>query len=193
MRLFLGLTFFYLVATSLIAADSSIDDRTIHAPAKRQGLYAAISAGQLIFTGTDRLNYKDGYVVGLKAGYDVMKYLGAELVFKFSGHDASTNAVSQGRPTSFFVYQYLAQLKGAYPLTQRFHLDAGIGGGLWSSNKNMSPRIGQANKGIFYGELGCEYFFRTRGLSMGVDPSFGTVVDLKGVVVQLTGFLRYTF
>lgn len=180
------------IAVSAFAANENVKE-IMHPGAERTGFYTSLETGQLFFSGNDRLNFKDGWLVGLKLGYDIWKYTGIEFVTKFSGHDSTNAGRSSGRPTSFFVYQFLGQLKGAFPLTQRFHLEGGVGGGMWTSNKNMFPSGGSATKGIFYGELGCEYFFRTRGISMGINPSVGGVQGLKSAVVQLTGFLRYTF
>jgi hypothetical protein len=182
-------TFISLPAYS--ASENTPEHSSIRPGAVREGFYTSLTTGELFFTGNDRLNYRDGWLIGLKAGYDIWKYIGFEGIFKFSGHSTTSSAVSIGQvATSFFVYQMLGQLKGAYPVTQRFHIDAGIGGGLWYSN----PRMGtQAGRSEFYGELGCEYFFRTRGMSMGIDPSIGAVTNLKSAIVQLTGFFRYTF
>lgn len=187
---------FYLIFILLgffLFSDVFAENERMVPGAERTGLYTSLETGQLIFTGNDRLNYKDGWLVGLKLGYDIWKYTGIEFVTKFSGHDSTTRGRAEGRPASFFVYQILGQLKGAFPLTQRFHLEGGVGGGLWHSNSSMLPRGGEATKGTFYGELGCEYFFRTRGMSAGVNPSLGGVQGLKSAVVQLTGFFRYTF
>jgi hypothetical protein len=184
--------FFCGIFLSLSSASYAAQE-LLHPGAERTGLYTSLETGQLFFTGNDRLNYRDGWLVGLKLGYDIWKYTGVEFVTKFSGHDSTVKGKAEGRPTSFFVYQFLGQLKGAYPLTQRFHLEGGVGGGIWHSNSSMLPNVGDASKGIFYGEMGCEYFFRTRGMSMGMNPSIGGVQDLKSAVIQLTAFLRYTF
>lgn len=195
-NIFSVLSLAILFSFSVQAADEPLSgaerlQSDIRPGAKREGFYTALTTGQLFFTGNDRLNYHDGWLIGMKAGYDLWKYIGFEGIFKFSGHSTTSQAVSSGQiATSFFVYQFLGQLKGSYPLTQRFHIDAGIGGGIWHSSPKMRT---QSTRGEFYGELGCEYFMRTRGISMGIDPSIGAVTNLKSAVVQLTGFFRYTF
>src|SRR4051812_31174409 len=65
---------------------------TTHPQARRTGIYAALTTGQLMYSDADRGLFEDGWVVGLKAGYDFMKYFGAEAIFKFSGHDANTRS-----------------------------------------------------------------------------------------------------
>jgi hypothetical protein len=173
----------------LLAAE---EQSAFHAPAVRKGFYTGLSTGRTVFTGLDRSLYKDGWVVGFKLGYDIFSYLGAEAVFKLSGHPSTLGTTSAAIPKSFFVYQYLLQLKGNYPITQRLHVELGAGSGFFYSSPNQNA-LTNANRAMFYGELGLQYFMRTRGISVGLDPSFSAVQNLKGAVIQLTGFVRYTF
>lgn len=181
----------FALALLPITLSAAQEQSAFHPPAVRQGFYTGLSTGRTIFTGLDRSLYKDGWVVGFKVGYDISSYLGTEAIFKLSGHP-STFGTTSGIPSSFFVYQYLLQLKGSYPITQRLHAELGLGGGFFYSSPNQNP-LTNANRAMFYGELGLQYFMRTRGISVGLDPSLSAVQNLKGAVVQLTGFVRYTF
>lgn len=181
-----------LAALSNLSLFAAEDHSAFHPPAVRQGFYTGLSTGRTFFTAGDRTSYKDGWVVGFKLGYDLWDYLGAEAVFKLSGHPSSFETTSQYIPKSFFAYQYLLQLKGSYPITQRLHAELGLGGGFFYTSPNLNS-LNQVNRAMFYSEMGLQYFMRTRGISVGLDPSISGVQNLKGAVVQLTGFVRYTF
>lgn len=172
---------------------SFANKKTLHPGAHKVGFYSGISTGRVFYSGADRSLFKDGWVTGLKFGYDFIKYLGVEGIFKFSGHDAATGTQQTGIPKSFFVYQYILQAKGSFPVMRRLYLNMGLGGGIWQSSPNQKSTVGGASRSMLYGDLGVEYFMRTRGLSVGLDPSWAAVKDLKGLVFQMTGFLRYTF
>jgi hypothetical protein len=178
--------------TCVSSAHAEREQSAFHPAAVRQGFYTGLSTGRTIFTGLDRSLYKDGWVVGFKLGYDIWSYLGAEFVFKLSGHPSTLGTISLSIPKSFFVYQYLTQLKGNYPITQRLHLELGVGGGFFISSPNLNA-LTNGSRAMFYGEFGLQYFMRTRGISVGLDPSVAGVQNLKGAVIQLTGFVRYTF
>ncbi|MDB5038929.1 MAG: hypothetical protein JWQ35_2457 [Bacteriovoracaceae bacterium] len=171
---------------------SAEDTSVFHPAAVRKGFYTGMTTGRLFFTGNDRLLYKDGWVIGFKLGYDIWKYLGLETDFKLSGQPSTEGSIVANVPKSFFVYQYIAQLKGGYPITQRLYAEAGIGGGLFIGSPNMNRTV-SATRSMFYAEMGLEYFMRTRGISIGLDPSIAGVANLQGAVIQTTGFVRYTF
>lgn len=181
-------TVFFLVSLRVNAAQ----EITLHPGAVRKGFYTGLSTGRLFFTGDDRSLYRDGWVVGFKVGYDIVKYIGIEGIFKFSGHSSTTGTRLQNIPLSFFAYQLAGQLKGSYPITNRLYAGAGFGGGIFASSPNQNRNAG-ANRLMFYGEMSVEYFMRSRGISVGLDPSLSVIKDLKGAVIQTTGFLRYTF
>jgi len=158
-----------------------------------RGFYLAMTTGQFYFlNGIDRSNYKNGWLVGMKAGYDIFKYVSAEGVFRFSFHDSSQTSPSD-IPNSFVGYQVLGQLRGNYPITRRLTVSGDLGGGVWYTNPNISPNVGQAARSMFTFGGGLQYFLRMKGLVMGMDPSFGVVRDLQGAIFQMTGYLRYTF
>lgn len=161
--------------------------------ADRTGFYAGLSTGQLYFTGRDRSNNKNAWVVGLKAGYDILQYLGIEAIAKFSAHETSLKTPSTTVPYGYNAYQLIGQLKGAVPLSRRFYFNLGAGGGLFYSDPNLNSSSGGASRGMVYGEAGFEYFMRTRGISIGIDPSMAAVKSLSSVIIQATGFVRYTF
>jgi len=182
--------FVWVVAAS--AADDEKQSST-HPHARRDGFYSGITTGALFYTAGDRSLFEDGWVVGFKAGYDFIKYVGVEGMFKFSAHDSRFGSPAQGTPFSFMVYQYIAQLKGHYPITSRLRIEFGAGGGAFDSHPNQKRTVGDGMRGMGYGEFGVQYFTRIRGLSIGLDPSVAGVQNLKGAVVQATGFVRYTF
>lgn len=183
---------FFAFICLLSLSSVSGEQKTIHKGAARKGFYTGLTSGRLFYTGQDRSLYRDGWVVGFRAGYDILKYLGIEGQFRFSAHSATTGTVLTNIPLSFFNYQVLGALRGAYPITQRLYVQAAAGGGLFLSSPNQN-RNSNNSRGMFYGELGLEYFMRSRGISVGIDPSLSGVKDLKGAIVQATGFLRYTF
>ena len=141
-------------------------------------------------TGVD--SWRSNQLVGLKSGYDIWKYFGIEGQFKVSGHDTTIGSTVGNIPFSFFAYQLVVQFKGMYPITDRLHIEGGLGGGLFYSSPNFNSNF-SATRGSVYGEFGIEYFMRSRGISVGLDPSFTIVTDLKSAVIQATGFVRYTF
>jgi len=161
--------------------------------AKKVGFYAAIGTGRFFFTDADRAEFADGWIVGLKVGYDIMKYVGIEGIFRTSGHESNLRTVSVGTNPSFFGYQFGGLAKGAYPITRRLFVGGGLGGGIWFSNPNQKPTRGSNSRGMFMAEFDLEYYLRTRGLSVGIDPSIAAIQDLKSVSIQLTGFIRHTF
>lgn len=161
--------------------------------AQKVGFYAAIGTGMFFFTDQDRSQFADGWVVTLKAGYDFLKYLGVEAQFRTSGHENNIKTSSAGVEPSFFGYQMMGLVKGAYPITKRLYVGGGVGGGFWYTKPNMKPTVGQANRGMFVGEMNIEYFLRTKGLSIGLDPQVSAIKDLKSMAMQLTGFIRHTF
>ncbi len=182
------IAFSLLISMKLFAAQ----ELTLHPGAIRKGFYTGLSTGRLFFTGDDRSLYRDGWVVGFKAGYDIIKYLGAEVLVKFSGHSSTTGTRLVNIPLSFFAYQLIGQVRGSYPITNRLYAELGLGGGLFMSDPNQN-RNSSSNRLMFYGEMGFEYFMRSRGISVGLDPSIAVIKDLKSAVIQTTGFLRYTF
>jgi len=158
-----------------------------------RGFYVGMSTGQIYFLNqNDRRVFEDAWVVGLRAGYDLIKYLSIEGQFRFSGHDTSTQGQS-GVPNSFLAYQGLGFLIGNYPVTRRLTLFANAGGGLWYTNPNQKEIVGTAYRGMFTAGLGLQYFLKVKGLAMGLDPSLSIIKDLQGAVLQATGYLRYTF
>ncbi len=191
--LLLVLTSSFFSQSNLRAAEEiSESGGAFHPPAIRQGFYTGLSTGKLYFTGNDRSLYKEGWVVGFKFGYDIMKYLGAEAIYKLSGHTSTSGTAVSTLAKGFFVHQLILQGKGSYPVTQRLHVSLGLGGGLFESSPNFNKN-GDVHRTMFYGELGALYFMRTRGISIGIDPSFAAVRNLNSVVLQATGFVRYTF
>lgn len=180
----------FLFSAEMLLAE---ENKVLHPGAGKQGFYVALTTGQLFFGKSDRALFKEGWVTGLKFGYDIWKFLGIETLFKFSGHHSTVGTQTVGVPKSFFVYQAIGQLKGAIPIFRRVFLEIGVGGGLWYTNPNQKTTVGQVNRGMAYGEIGLEYFLRTRGLSIGLDPSLAAVQNLESPVIQATGFLRYTF
>jgi hypothetical protein len=161
--------------------------------AQKVGFYAAIGTGMMFFTGSDRLSFEDGWSVSIKAGYDFLKYFGVEGLFRTSGHESNVATISPGVQPSFFGYQFGLLGKVAYPVTRRLYLGMGAGGGFWYTKPNAKPLIGTGSRGMFIVEASVEYFLRTKGLSIGFDPSVMAVKDFKSVLMTTTGFIRHTF
>jgi hypothetical protein len=184
---------FLILAFVLLSAPQAYAKKTLHPGAHKEGFYSGISGGRVFYTGTDRTLFQDAWVTGFRFGYDFYKYLGVEAGFKISGHEATTGTGLITVPKSFFVFQGLAIVRGSYPIIKRLYINAGVGGGLWYSSPNQKTTSSSASRGMFYGDLGIEYFLRNRGVSIGLDPSLSAVQGLKGAVVQFTGFVRYTF
>lgn len=183
----------FLSLLILFTANTYAQENVEVQPDVPRGIYTAISTGQFYFLNpVDRSNFKPGWLVGFKAGYDIFKYVSAEGIFRFSFHDSSQTSPSD-IPHSFVGYQLLGNLRGNYPVTRRLTLNGDIGGGVWYTNPNIKPNIGQAARSMFTFGGGVQYFLRMKGLVMGLDPSFGVVRDLEGLVFQMTGYLRYTF
>jgi len=184
--LLLGMSF----QKSLHAKD---EDRGSYSPrSKREGFYTALTTGQLYFTGNDRRLYHDAWVVGIKAGYDILQYLGAEAQMRFSGHDSTLTTASATVPTGFNVFQLLIGAKGGYPVLKRLKLSLSGGGGFFYTTPNLQKTT-NATRALGYASFEMEYAMRIKGMSMGLDPSISLVKDLKSVIIQATGFVRYTF
>jgi hypothetical protein len=177
-----------MLSSSLFAAEE-----TTYQQIERNGLYTGMTTGYLYYTGNDRLLYQDNWVVGLKAGYQIFRYVAVEALFKFSAHQANVISPTQGIPNSFFTYQTILQAKGSWHLTDRVRLNVGGGAGFFSTSPNQKSAVGGSMRPMGYGEVGAEYFLKMKGFSLGLDPSIAGVRDLKAPVVQLTGFIRYTF
>lgn len=161
--------------------------------AQKVGFYAAIGTGMFFFTDKDRTDFGDGWVIGLKAGYDFLKYLGLEFQFRTSGHESNVKTVTAGNEPSFFGYQFMGLVKGAYPITHRLYVGGGLGGGMWITKPNAKGVRGKSTEGMFVGEINLEYFLRTKGLSIGIDPQITAIRNNKSIAMQLTGFIRHTF
>lgn len=187
-KFFLGLILSFGV-TPLLAEEGKV----LYPGATGEGFYAGIQSGMLFYSGTDRSLYRDGALVGLKVGYSLFRWLSLETMFKFSGHNTTLGSQRVGAPKSFGVYQTLAQVKGGIPLWNRWQIGAGAGGGFFISSPNQRATAGTSSRVMGYGEINVEYFLRTRGLSLSIDPSLALVRDLKGPVIQFTGSLRYIF
>lgn len=164
-------------------------------PDVRRGFYTGVSTGSIYFLDeSDRRLFKEAWLVGIKAGYDIWKYLAVEAQFKFSGHNTSrAGTANQGIPHSFLTYQGIGLIKVLYPITRRLSVFADVGGGFWHTDPNQKTVIGSATRGMFTGGLGIQYFLRIRGLALGLDPSLSSIRDMNGLVLQTTGYIRYTF
>ncbi len=185
--------FIFLMALGTSTLEAREGSTSFHPEAQRQGFYASLTTGSLYFMGGDRLDFDDGWLMGLKLGYDVWRYIGLEGQMKMSFHNTSQCRVGATIPCSFINYQFIGMLKLNYPITSRLYAGAGAGGGIWYSDPNMKPTVGSNSRSIFSGTASLEYFMRTRGLSIGLDPTLSGVTDLKSVVGEVTGFVRYTF
>lgn len=160
-----------------------------------RGIYVGMSTGQIAFVNSqDRQLYGDSLLIGLKAGYDIFRYLSVEAQARFSGHQTS-QAVGNpsGIPTSFLAFQGLGVLRGLYPITRRVSLTGELGGGFWMSDPNQRPTTGNRFRAMATGGLGLQYFLRIRGLAMGIDPQLSVIQDFTGPAVQTLVYLRYTF
>lgn len=188
LRPILAFVFFLQV----ISAYGAEETGAFHPPAIRKGFYSGLSTGKLFFLGNDRSLYNEGWVVGFKLGYDIFQYMGIEAVYKLSGHESNIGSTQKSLAKTFFVHQIIAQLKGSYPITKRLHVDLGLGGGLFESQPNFNSNA-DVHRTMFYGELDIEYFMRSRGISIGLDPSLAFVRGMNSAVLQTTGFVRYTF
>lgn len=169
---------------------TTLHGQTQH-PEPRRGVYAGLLSGPIYFTsGSDRAKFQDGWVVGLKLGYDIGRFFSLKGEWRTSGHD-STGAA--GIPEAFFGQQFLGSVTTLLPLTTRLSLFADFGGGIWLTSPNIRPNLGPATRGIGIASLGLQYFLRTQGLAMGLDPSVSYAEDLDGLIFQGTAFVRYTF
>lgn len=190
-----GLFFFgfWLWMASLQAAPSV---ETIEAqPDVPRGLYVGLYTGMIYFLDqTDRTLFREGWLVGVKAGYDIFKYLQVEARLGFSGHNSTPEGISNpGIPRSFLAYQAQGFLRGGYPILRRLTLTADLGGGLWYTRPNQKRNVGQQARGMITGGLGVQYFIRMKGLSMGLEPSVSLIQDLQGPLATMSGYVRYTF
>jgi len=160
--------------------------------ARKQGLYTALELGGLFFSGFDR-EFSNGWVVGVKAGYDIFRMLGLEGYLRFSGHQSNNWTQTSGVTPTFFIYQTGALLKFAYPITRRFFVGIGAGGGVFVTRPNH--KIGRTSgvHGMASGEGSIEYFTRTRGISFGLSSSISGVETHKSAVIQAATYMRYSF
>jgi hypothetical protein len=160
--------------------------------ARKQGLYSALELGGLFMLGLDR-EFSNGWVVGVKAGYDVFRTFGFEGFLRFSGHESNNLTVTSGVTPTFFAYQVGGLFKGAYPITRRLFVGAGVGGGAFITHPNSKPTRTSATHGMFTAEVSAEYFMRTRGISLGLNPSISGIQNHKSAVLQASSYLRYSF
>lgn len=167
----------------------------LETPDVPRGFYTGLYTGMIYFVNSqDRALFGEGWLVGLKAGYDIFKFLQVEARLGFSGHNSSPQGVSNpGIPRSFMAYQAQGFIRGGYPVMRRLTLTADIGGGLWYTRPNQKANIGTASRGMMTGGLGIQYFIRMRGLSMGLEPSMSVIQDLEGPIATMAGYVRYTF
>lgn len=186
-RLFFSLSLF-LVSSSLFSLERFEDRQEV-----KRGIYFGAMTGEFYFLDSaDRARYGDAWLVGMKAGYDVLKYLSVEGRFKFSAHSANPVGL-QNLPPTFVAYQSQLVVRGGYPVFRRLTLFADVGGGLWISSPNILPTIGNAMRPMATFGLGFQYFTKMRGLTVGLEPNIGVIRDLNGPIAQLQGHLRYTF
>jgi hypothetical protein len=178
-----------LLSSSLFAAE---EVGQFTSGARKQGLYSALELGGLFMLGLDR-EFSNGWVVGVKAGYDVFRTFGFEGFLRFSGHESNNLTVTSGVTPTFFAYQVGGLLKGAYPVTRRLFVGAALGGGVFITNPNSKPTRTSATHGMFTAELNAEYFMRTRGISFGLNPSISGIQNHKSAILQASSYLRYSF
>lgn len=161
----------------------------------KRGFYSGLGTGMFYFTdATDRQTYRDGWLIAFKIGYDLFKYFGLETQYRLSFHDTAPQGTAQGSvPRSYRSHQLLGILRGGYPISRRWQTSLEAGGGLWVTAPNVKPNISGAGRGQAYFALNIQYFFKMRGLGVGLDPSLSLVSDMKGPVLQASGYLRYVF
>lgn len=160
-----------------------------------RGFYSALNMGYFYFTDeSDRSLYGDGWVVGIKFGYDIFKYLAVELLYRTSGHqNAPRGLAEESIPGSHFSHQFQGMIRGNYPISRRWTVSAEAGGGMWVTRPNIKPNIRQDSRGMGSFGLGVQYFTKIRGIVIGLDPSISIAQDLEGPIAQATGYIRYTF
>lgn len=157
----------------------------------RRGFYTGVSTGGIYFTEGDKTDFDNGMIVGVKGGYDLNQWFGAELNLFISGHESAP--VAQSTPPTFFLFQPMILVRGGYNITRRFNLSGVAGAGLFYSTPNMKPNVGSGTRGVFSGGMEMDYHLKSRGLSIGLQPLLSGVTDLRSVVLQFTGHVRYTF
>jgi len=160
-----------------------------------RGFYMGITGGYWYFLNDeDRSTYGDAWVTGIKFGYDILKYLAVELQYRWSAHqDAQRGVAARTVPGSHWSHQAQLMLRGAYPISRRWTVSLEGGGGLWLTRPNIKPTISQDGRGIGTGGLGVQYFTKIKGVVIGMDPSMSIAQDLAGPILQVTGYVRYTF
>lgn len=184
---------FLFVMASLSGFSIAAQDYIEATPDVPRGFYAGLTTGRLYFLNeNDRQVFEDAWLVGFKLGYDVWKYIGFETQLRFSGINASPQGES-GVPESFLSYQLIANARGLYPVTRRVSLVGELGGGFWYTAPNQKANVGTQSRGMFVMGTGVQYFLKMKGFAMGIDPSLSAIQDLKGLVLQMTGYVRYTF
>ncbi len=160
-----------------------------------RGLYMGIGGGYWYFTDSDdRFLFGDAWVTSLKLGYDIFKYLGVEVQYRFSGHqNSSAGVASRTIPQSHWSHQVLGIVRGMYPISRRWTVSLDAGGGLWLTRPNIKPTITQDARGLGTVGLGVQYFTRITGVVIGLDPTASLGTDLNSPVIQASGYIRYTF
>jgi len=160
-----------------------------------RGFYLGLTGGYWYFLNdVDRSTYGDAWVTGIKFGYDIFKYLSVEMQYRWSAHqDAQRGVAARTVPGSHWSHQAQLMIRGAYPISRRWTVSVEGGGGLWLTRPNIKPTISQDGRGIGTGGVGVQYFTKIKGIVIGMDPSMSLAQDLEGPIMQVTGYVRYTF
>ena len=160
-----------------------------------RGWYSGLITGKWFFLNRDdRSLYGDGWLVGVKFGYDILKYLAIEAQYKASAHNnAPKGAAENPIPETYWGHQLQLMVRGCLPVTKRWTFSLDGGGGIWYSRPNIKPNISEPSRYMASFGLGVQYFTRVRGTVIGIDPAISFLGDMKGPAVQATGYLRYTF
>ena len=158
-----------------------------------RGFYASGELGALVFLGRIGKYASAGPALGLRVGYDFLRYIGVEGRFLGSLSDAETPAPRLGQ--SFGTYYYGGDVVFSLPIRKvRLFLEGGGGGTTLSSNILAHTGVTHDHKTSFAitGGTGIDYHTLNRHFSVGLDVDYywlGTFANSHALTA--TAYLRY--
>jgi hypothetical protein len=162
-----------------------------------RGIYGEAEVGTLLFIGDAGASLGPGAVIGVRLGYDVLRWVALQVHAAGSTHTTSF----PGMPQSGQILQ-LYQATGELKLTARFGRVAAAamgGAGLARLSTNLLGTTGLTapdvqNTLVILGGLGADYHTMSRHFSFGLASLFAKYQRLHTTgAISATAYVRYTF
>jgi hypothetical protein len=162
-----------------------------------RGLYVEAEAGATLFLGPARRALGPGAALGVRVGYDLLRWVSVAL----HGNGSSHATDFPGQPQSGELLQFMqgrGELRLSVPLRQ-WSIFALAAGGMGRFSTNLLGTTGLAPEEsrltpLYGGSLGVDYHTASRHFSFGLSAGFVKLTRIATTGVAGSAlYLRYTF